>query len=143
MTKKGAVRKIGKVQYAQPDVLAKTCADNYPPRVYDSIHIEYMPGEARTDTVVTTKVDTVNKVKIVTNTITKYQRDTLLINKERQVENTARVDQLTKERDSLNTQNAVLSDDKKDMKKWLIILAITCAVLIIWKIANWLKWLPV
>lgn len=108
---KKAQFQVGKAQVLRPAVVAKICADLYPPRVFDSTRIEYRQGETiyRHDTVSTT-IDCPPNSTGTTRTVRipcppcPVQVDTLYTTKYSQVENTARVSQLTtelqKERDA-------------------------------------------
>lgn len=136
-TEQGAIRKVAKVSYHQPQVLAKYCADKYPILVYDSTRIEYRKGET------ITKRDTVTVRDTVTNTLTKYIYNTVVdtfyrdVNK--QSESTAKTDVYKMENDALKKENAILSNTVKSKDKLLWWFGIIGGIALL----GWIVWLIV
>ena len=138
-----AGKKIAKIETRQPAVLANYCGNLFPSIVYDSTRVIYKAGTPviSSDTVITR--DTVSHVvyKYITKTLN--TKDTVVTMQIRQTENKARIESLTMERDKSKTEGAVLTEKYQVLKKWAYILAAVSLIMIIWKIANWLKWLPI
>lgn len=137
-----ATKKLAKVDYHQPQVPEKFCADKYPPRVYDSTRVVVRPGAIITRRDTTIQTDTVTMVTTRTVTVDRIIRDTIEHTNFRQVENIARVQQVTMERDQSRMSQAVAESQAKEWKGRFWIAFIIACVLAVWKILNFTRTIP-
>lgn len=148
-TEKRATKQLAKVQAHHPIVVAKVCSSNYPPieRIKDSI--VYKQGEPYEE-LVYVEADCDSAINATNNTIVKrikvpcpttiIQTDTLLVYKEKQVVNRAKVAVLEQELAELKETLIKTKDQNYILLRVAIIL---CAYTIIrWVLRIWNIKLP-
>lgn len=148
-TEKYATKQLAKVQTHHPIVVAKVCSSNYPPieRIKDSIiykqgeaYEEIVYVEADCDSVLSTSDKiTVKRIKIPCPT-TIVQTDTLLLYKEKQVVNRAKVAVLEQELAELKETHIKTEEQNHILLRVAIILG--AYTIIRWVLRIWNIKLP-
>ncbi len=134
-----AYKKMSRVEAFQPVILSKYCGSRFPPAVYDSTRVEFAPGVPVVfrDTV----RDTLKNAIISQITQRVYQRDTITVTQVKQVENKAAIESLTRENLQLQVSEQTLIERHRKARSMAIWLGLTLVVMVIWKIANWFRWI--
>lgn len=148
-TEKHATRQLAKVQAHHPIVVAKVCSSNYPPieRIKDSIvykqgepYEEIVYVEADCDSVLSTSDKTIIKRIKVPCPSTIVQTDTLLVYKEKQVVNRAKVAVLEQELAELKETHIKTEEQNHILLRVAIILGVY--TIIRWVLRIWNIKLP-
>ncbi len=144
-TEKRAAKQLTKVQAHHPIVLARVCSSNYPPieRIKDSIvykqgepYEEIVYVEADCDSVINATNNTIIKCIKVPCPTTIVQTDTLLVYKEKQVVNRAKVDVLEQELAELKETHIKTKDQNHILLRVAIILGVYTIIRWILRIWN-------
>lgn len=157
MSQVRAAKKIANVEQQQPQVLYNFCSTRFPPVTIDSTHTEYVKGETvwRYDTVTVDCDSVVSSPKSEGSKLSAphivripcppcpISVDTFKYYKFLAQENGAKVSALTIELNNAKQDNAVLSAKVHAKNIWLWVLGALAAVMVIWKVANLLKWVGV
>lgn len=148
-TERRATKQLAKVQAHYPIVLARVCSRNYPliERIKDSIvykqgepYEELVYVEADCDSVINATNNTIIKRIKVPCPTTIFQTDTLLVYKEKQVVNHAKVAVLEQELAELRETHIKIKDQNHILLRVAIILGVY--TIIRWVLRIWNIKLP-
>jgi hypothetical protein len=146
MTETRAAKKIASVEQKQPAVLYNYCSLRFDPVIREHYDTIIREGQVIIDSV-TVDCDSVMKVPVITKIVRvpcpPHKTDTVVVTRVLEKENTAKVSALTIERDNAKQDNAVLSAKVHSKNIWLWVLGALAGVMIVWKVANLLKWVGV
>jgi hypothetical protein len=146
MTETRAAKKIASVEQKQPAVLYNYCSLRFDPVIREHYDTIIREGQVIIDSV-TVDCDSVMKVPVITKIVKApcppHKADTVIITKTVTTVDKAKVAALTVERDNAKQSAAVLSAKISSKNKWLWVLGVFAAIMVVWKVANWLKWVGV
>lgn len=144
-TERHATKQLAKVQAHHPIVIARICSRNYPPieRIKDSIvykqgepYEEIVYVEADCDSVLSTSDNIIIKRIKVPCPTTIVQTDTLLVYKEKQVVNRAKVAVLEQELSELKETHIKTKDQNHILLRVAIILGVYTVIRWVLRIWN-------
>lgn len=143
-TEKRAAKKIAIIDAKHPLVTAKFCGSRFPVSTYDSIKEIFKEGKTvfiNTNTI-DTIYDTITNIKYLTHTKYALRVDTFYKTTTKQIESTAKLDACKMESDKVNAKYVILHERYKAMSKWFFFSILGILIMIAWKVANWMRWIP-